>query len=239
MKTIGLIGGMSWECSALYYRLINEETKRRLGGHHNAPSLMVTVDFAEVERLQHVGDWKQLATLLAGAAQSLERGGADFLVLCTNTMHKVADSITRAVRIPLLHIVDATAAAIKQSRQKRVGLLATRFTMEEAFYAARMRNQFGIAVIVPLPVSRQFVRDVIYQELCHGMIRKESRERYQEIIRELTENGAESIILGCTEIELLISQSDSNLPIHPSTTIHAHAAVDFALRENTRTTISL
>ena len=212
MKTIGLIGGMSWESSALYYRLINEETKRRLGGHHNALSLMVTVDFAEVERLQHEGDWEKLATLLANAAQNLERGGANFVVLCTNTMHKVAHSITRAVRIPLLHIVDATAAAIKQSRQKRVGLLATRFTMEEPFYADRMRSQFDIEVIVPLPAYRQVVHDVIYQELCHGLIRQESRERYQEIIRSLGDNGAESIILGCTEIELLISQSDSKLP---------------------------
>lgn len=238
MKTIGLIGGMSWESSALYYRLINEETKRRLGGHHNAPSLMVTVDFADVERLQHDGDWEQLAILLAGAAQSLERGGADFVVLCTNTMHKVADSLTRTVRIPLLHIVDVTAAAIKQSRQKRVGLLATRFTMEEAFYADRMRHQFGIEVIVPSPASRHVVHDVIYQELCHGMIHQKSRERYQKIIGELGSNGAESIILGCTEIELLISQKDSMLPIHASTTIHAHAAVDFALREDTRTMIS-
>ena len=235
MKTIGLIGGMSWESSALYYRLINEETKRLLGGHHNAPSLMTTVDFAEVERLQHEGDWEQLATLLARAAQSLERGGAHFIVLCTNTMHKVANSITRAVRIPLLHIVDATAAAIKQSGQKRVGLLATRFTMEEAFYADRMRNQFNVEVIVPLPASRQAVHDVIYQELCHGIIRQESRERYQGIIRELADDGAESIILGCTEIELLISQTDSKLPIHASTTIHAHAAVEFALHKDTRT----
>ena len=155
MKTIGLIGGMSWESSALYYRLINEETKRRLGGHHNARSLMVTVDFAEVERLQHEGDWEPLATLLARAAQSLECGGADFVVLCTNTMHKVANSISRAVRIPLLHIVDATAGAIRQSRQKRVGLLATEFTMEESFYADRMRNQFGIEVIVPSLASRE------------------------------------------------------------------------------------
>lgn len=153
-------------------------------------------------------------------------------------MHKVADSITRAVRIPLLHIVDATGAAIKQSRQKRVGLLATKFTMEEPFYADRMRNQFDIEVIVPFSASRQVVHDVIYQELCHGVIRQESREQYQQIIRELKDNGAESIILGCTEIELLISQTDSKLPIHASTTIHARAAVDFASRQTTRTLIS-
>lgn len=230
MKTIGLIGGMSWESSALYYRLINEETKRRLGGHHNAPSLMATVDFADVERLQHEGDWGQLATLLAESAQNLERGAADFIVLCTNTMHKLADSITQAVRIPLLHIVDVTAAAIKSSRQKQVGLLATKFTMEQDFYADRIRNQFGIEVVVPSPVSRQVVHDVIYQELCHRVVRRESRERYQEIIRELARAGAESIVLGCTEIELLISETDSELPLYPSTTIHARAAVDFALR---------
>ena len=230
MKTIGLIGGMSWESSALYYRLINEETKRRLGGHHNAPSLIATVDFADVERLQHEGDWGQLATLLAESAQNLERGGADFIVLCTNTMNKLPDSITNAVRIPLLHIVDVTAAAIKSSRQKRVGLLATKFTMEQDFYADRMRNQFGIEVVVPSSVSRQVVHDVIYQELCHGVVRRESRELYQEVIRELARAGAESIVLGCTEIELLISETDSELPLHPSTTIHARAAVDFALQ---------
>src|SRR5215470_8664748 len=192
MKIIGMIGGMSWESSALYYRLINEETKRRLGGHHNAPSLMATVDFAHVERWQQEGDWEQLGMLLAGAAQSLERGGADFIVLCTNTMHKVAASITLAARIPLLHIIDATASAVQQSHQKRVGLLATKFTMEEAFYAERMRNQFGIDMIVPCPSSRQLVHDVIYQELCHGVIRGESREAYQEIIGELANGGAES-----------------------------------------------
>lgn len=217
--------------------LINEETKRRLGGHHNAPSLMATVDFAEVERLQHQGDWERLATPLASAAQSLERGGADFVVLCTNTMHKVAESITQ-VRIPLLHIVDATGYAIKRSHEKRVGLLATKFTTEEPFYAKRMRNQFGIDVIVPSPESRRLVHDVIYQELCHGVIRQESREQYQQIIRELADMGAESIILGCTEIELLTSQADSKLPVHPSTTIHAHAAVDFALGEETRAMVS-
>jgi aspartate racemase len=229
MKTIGLIGGMSWESSALYYRLINEETKRRLGGHHNARSLMMTVDFAEVESLQHEGEWTLLGELLAASAVQLERGGADFIVLCTNTMHKVADSITRSVHIPLLHIVDTTAAAIRQAGHKRVGLLATRFTMEEPFYTGRMRDRFGIDVVIPSPASRQIVHKIIYRELCHGVIRQESREKYQNVIRELSEAGAESIILGCTEIELLISAADSHLPVHPSTTIHAAAAVDFAL----------
>jgi aspartate racemase len=235
MKTIGLIGGMSWESSALYYRLINEETGRRLGAHHNAPSLMITVDFAEVQRLQHEGNWDQLAKLMANAARSLELGGAEFIVLCTNTMHKLAESITRVVRIPFLHIVDATAAEIKRSRHKRVGLLATRFTMEQDFYAERMRNQFGIETIIPSSASRQMVHDVIYQELCQGVIRQESRERYQQVIMELAGMGAESIILGCTEIELLISAVHSKLPLHPSTTIHARAAVEFALHGETQT----
>jgi aspartate racemase len=229
MKIIGLIGGMSWESSALYYRLINEETKRRLGGHHNARSLMVTVDFAEVESLQHAGDWARLAVLLATSARQLEHAGADFIVLCTNTMHKVAESITNAVRIPLLHIVDVTAAAIKRSGHTRVGLLATRFTMEQAFYSERMQDRFGIEVIVPAPASREIVHDVIYRELCHGLIRQQSREKYQDVIKELGEAGAESIILGCTEVELLISAADSGLPVYPSTRIHAEAAVDAAL----------
>jgi aspartate racemase len=229
MKSIGLLGGMSWESSALYYRLINEETKRRLGGHHNAPSCMVTVDFAEVECLQHEGEWDRLATLLPDSFRQLERAGADFIVLCTNTMHKLAASITSAVQIPLLHIVDATAAAIHPSGHTRVGLLATRFTMEDTFYAGRMQDQFGIEVTVPSPASREVVHDVIYRELCHGVIRQQSRRQYQEIVEELANSGAESVILGCTEIELLISETDSKLPIYPSTRIHAQAAVEFAL----------
>jgi aspartate racemase len=229
MKTIGLIGGMSWESSALYYRLINEGTKRRLGGHHNARSLMVTVDFAEVESLQHAGEWTRLAAILATSAEQLERAGADLIVLCTNTMHTLADSITDAVRIPLLHIVDATAAAIKKAGHTRVGLLATRFTMEQAFYTGRMRARFGIDVLVPSPSSREVVHDVIYRELCHGVIREESREKYKHVIGELGDAGAESIVLGCTEIELLISAADSTLPVYPSTRIHADAAVETAL----------
>jgi aspartate racemase len=229
MKTIGLIGGMSWESSALYYRLINEETRRRLGGHHNAGSVMVTVDFARVEELQRSGDWDILGGLLADCAVQLEKSGADFVVLCTNTMHKLADSITQAVRIPLLHIADATAAAIQARGYRRVGLLATKFTMEEAFYKQRMRERFGIEVVVPSAASRDVVHAVIYEELCRGVIRQESRERYRQIIGELGMAGAEAIILGCTEIELLISADDSALPVFPSTLLHAQAAVDFAL----------
>jgi aspartate racemase len=229
MKTIGLIGGMSWESSALYYRLINQETKRRLGGHHNAPSVMVTVDFAEVEELQRAGDWEAMGQQLARAALQLESAGAEFIVLCTNTMHKVASSITNAVDIPLLHIVDATAASIHAAGHRRVGLLATRFTMEEPFYRERMRDCFRIEVLVPSSDSRAVLHDIIYGELCHGIIRPESREKVRQIIHELADAGAESVILGCTEIELLISAADSGLPVHPSTTLHAVAAVTEAL----------
>ena len=231
MRTIGLIGGMSWESSAEYYRLINQETKRRLGGHHNAASLMVTVDFAEIERLQHSGQWERLGDLLAFAAQQLERGGADFVVLCTNTMHKVADCITAAIGIPLLHIADATAQAISEAGQRRVGLLGTKFTMEQPFYADRMRERFGIETATPAPAERQFVHDVIYGELCHGVIRPESRTGFRQIIDGLAREGAEAVILGCTEIGLLISAADSSLPVYDSTAIHARAAVDYALSE--------
>ena len=229
MKTIGLIGGMSWESSALYYQLINEETKRRLGGHHNATSVMVTIDFAEVEHLQHAGDWDRLGVLLAESAQSLERAGADFVVLCTNTMHKLAEAITGSTKIPLLHIVDAMAKAIRVEGHQRVGLLATRFTMEDAFYRDRLRNLFDIEAIVPGAESRELVHRVIYEELCHGVIRPESRAEYQGIIGNLHRAGATAVILGCTEVELLISQADSGLPVFPSTRLHAMAAVDLAL----------
>ncbi len=229
MKNIGLIGGMSWESSALYYQLINQETKRRLGGHHNAPSSMITVDFAEVERLQRAEEWTQLGALLATCAARLELSGAELILLCTNTMHKVADSIENVIGIPFLHIVDATAAAITRAGHSTVGLLATRFTMEQGFYVERMWARFGIEVIVPSASSRDVVHKIIYEELCHGIIREESREKYQNVIAELSESGAEAIILGCTEIELLISQADSMLPAYPSTRIHAEAAVDLAL----------
>jgi aspartate racemase len=229
VKTIGLIGGMSWESSAEYYRLINIETNRRLGGHHNARSILVTVDFAEVETLQHSGNWDELGNQLEAAVRQLERGGADFVVLCTNTMHKLADRITDSVGIPLLHIVDAAAAAIARSGQLRVGLLGTRFTMEEPFYADRMRERFGIETIVPSPGDRQRVHDVIYQELCRGIVRDESRADFQAIIARLAAEGAEAVILGCTEIGMLIAPNDSSLPVHDSAKIHAAAAVEFAI----------
>ncbi|HEY2013332.1 MAG TPA: aspartate/glutamate racemase family protein [Bryobacteraceae bacterium] len=229
MKTIGLIGGMSWESSAHYYRLINEETHQHLGGHHNAPSVMVTVDFAEIEQRQHAGDWDRLGGLLAAAASQVEAGGADFLVLCTNTMHKLAGAITDAVAIPLLHIVDVTAQAILLAGHRRVGLLGTRFTMEEPFYADRMRDRFGLEVLIPSERSRETVHEVIYGELCHGVVRPESAARYRGIIAELGTRGAEGVILGCTEIGMLINEESSALPVYDSTILHARAAVAYAL----------
>ncbi len=233
MKTIGLIGGMSWQSSALYYQYINEETHRRLGGHHNAKTVMLTVDFAEVERLQHAGDWDTLAILLAEAARSLERAGADLLVLCTNTMHKLAGAITVAVDIPLLHIVDATASALQQEGHHKVGLLATRFTMEEPFYRDRLRNNFNIDAITPDSETRGLIHRVIYEELCHGVFHEESRQNFASAIHQLQQSGATAVILGCTEIELLISQDDSSLPVYPSTKLHAVAAVEMALSGDT------
>jgi aspartate racemase len=225
-----LIGGMSWESSAEYYRFINQETKRRLGGHHNARSLMLTVDFAEIEQLQHEGDWESLGRILVEAAQQLERGGADFVVLCTNTMHKLADRLTSAVSIPLLHVADGVGAAIRRAGCRRVALLGTRFTMEEPFYADRMLREFGIEAIIPDAAGRQSIHDVIYTELCHGIIRDQSRAMFRAIIDRLREEGADGVILGCTEIPLLISQADSSLPVFDSTAIHAAAAVELALR---------
>jgi aspartate racemase len=229
MKTIGLIGGMSWESSALYYRLINEETKRRLGGHHNAPSVMVTVDFEQIERRQHAGDWAALSEMLAVSARQLEAAGAACVVLCTNTMHKLAGAIERAVSIPLLHIADVTAAAVHAAGESKVGLLATRFTMEEEFYTGRMRDRFGIETLTPPPAERNTVHRVIYDELCHGVIRPEARAAFTAIIARLADRGAQSVILGCTEIGLLISAADSPIPVHDSTILHARAAVDFAV----------
>lgn len=229
MKTIGLIGGMSWESSIQYYRIINETTKARLGGLHSAKSVMVSVDFAEIEALQHAGRWEEAGELMAEAAQSLERAGADCVVLCTNTMHKLADEIQAGIRIPLLHIADATAARIATAGLTTVGLLGTRFTMEEDFYRGRLACRHGLRVLVPEPAERETVHRVIYDELCQGVIRDESRVRFAEIIRSLVSAGARGIVLGCTEIELLVRPADSPVPVFPTTTIHAVAAVDFAL----------
>lgn len=229
MKTIGLIGGMSWESSIEYYRIINEAAKEKLGGLHSAKSLMVTVDFAEIEKLQHEDRWEEAGQILVQCAQNLERGGADFIVLCTNTMHKLADQITANVEIPFLHIADATAEKIRAAGIRRIGLLGTRFTMEHDFYKGRLVNNFGLDVLIPEKADRELVHRVIYEELVLGKIVDSSREEYKRIINDLLASGAEGVILGCTEIELLIKEGDCSAPLFPTTKIHAVAAVEKAL----------
>jgi len=229
VKTIGLIGGMSWESTVPYYRMINEGVKQRLGGLHSARTVMYSVDFHDIEELQRTNRWDEAGTLLGAAARSLEAAGADFIVLCTNTMHKVVPAIQAAVTIPLLHIADATAARIREAGIHTVGLLGTRFTMEQDFYRGRL-GQRGLTVIVPEPADRDLVHRVIYDELCLGAIRDGSRDAYRAIIGRLIAAGAEGIIFGCTEIGLLVAQADSTVPVFDTTAIHAESAVDFALR---------
>ncbi len=229
MKTIGLIGGMSWESTVTYYREINEAIKRRLGGLHSAKIVLYSVDFHEIERLQHIGDWDAAGEVLGVAARSLEAAGADFLVLCTNTMHKVAPAIEQAVAIPLLHIADPTAAQIKAAGHATVGLLGTRFTMEQAFYRERLRTKHGLRVIIPNDEDRAAVHRVIYDELCLGEIKPESRAAYRRIMADMAAQGAEAIILGCTEISLLVGQQDADVPLFDTTAIHARAAAEYAL----------
>ena len=229
MKTIGLIGGMSWESSIEYYRLINETVKERWGGLHSAKSVMVSVDFHEVETLQRDGRWDEATRLMIDAAQRVERGGADFLVICTNTMHKMAEDIQRAIHIPLLHIVDPTAEKIQAAGLERIGLLGTRFTMEEDFYKGRLESKYHLRVVVPERADRETVHRVIYDELVRGEIKTSSKAAYLEIIDRLVENGAQGIILGCIEIGPLIHQADCRVPLFDTTRIHARAAVDYAL----------
>lgn len=229
MKTIGLIGGMSWESTVEYYRLINEEVKARLGGLHSAKCLLYSVDFDEIEHYQATDDWKSAARALSEAAVRLERGGADFIVLCTNTMHKVADEIRASVSIPLLHIADATAEKILSKDIKRIGLLGTRYTMEQEFYKSRLEEK-GLRVMIPGERDRAIVHRIIYEELCLGKILEESRGQFIRIIDALAGRGAEGVILGCTEIGLLLKEEDSRVPLFDTTRIHAEAAVDFALR---------
>lgn len=226
---IGLIGGMSWESSAEYYRLINQGVRARLGGVHSARCLMWSFDFAEVEALQHAGRWDDAAGLLADAARRLERGGADFLLICTNTMHRMADQVQAAVGIPLLHIADPTAERIKARGIMRVGLLGTAFTMEQDFYKGRLRDHFGLDVIVPGTEDRTTVHRVIYDELVQGRIEAASRDAYRAVIAGLAARGAEAVILGCTEIMLLVRPEDSAVPLFDTTAIHAAAAVERAL----------
>jgi aspartate racemase len=226
---IGLIGGMSWESSAEYYRIINREVRNRLGGVHSARSLMWSVDFGEIERLQHQGDWDELTNRMKDAAIRLQRGGADFVLLCTNTMHLMADAVADAIDIPLLHIADPTAEKIKAAGFQKVGLLGTAFTMEQDFYKGRLERVFGLDVLVPDADDRRVVHEVIYKELVAGEIRTESLMAYREVIARLVASGAQAIILGCTEIMLLVSAEDSAVPLFDTTTIHAIAAVDRAL----------
>ena len=229
MKTIGLIGGMSWESTVPYYRLINETIKERLGGLHSAKVILYSVDFHEVEQLQRAGDWETAGVLLANAARSLEAAGADFLVLCTNTMHKVAPSIEAAVAIPLFHIADPTATEVKRVGHATVGLLGTRFTMEEPFYRDRLRERHGLRVIIPNAEERDSIHRIIYDELCLGVVLPESRREFQRVIAGLASQGAEAIILCCTEISLLVSQRDTECPLFDTTAIHARAAAEEAL----------
>jgi aspartate racemase len=228
--TIGLIGGMSWESSAEYYRIINQEMNRRLGGVHSAQCLMYSVDFEGIKRRQHDGDWAGLEEAMKEAALHLELGGADFIVLCTNTMHRLAEAISDSVTIPLLHIADPTAERIKAAGFQRIGLLGTAFTMEQDFYKGRLQQNYGLDVFVPDEDDRRIVHEIIYRELVLGQIRPESRQAYREIIARLIERGAQAIILGCTEIMLLVSDEDSAVPLFDTTTIHAIAAVDEALK---------
>ena len=229
MRMLGLLGGMSWESTAVYYRHINELVRERLGGLHSAPLLLWSVDFAQVAERQHAGDWDGTGAILAEAAQRLEAGGAQGLVLCTNTMHRVAEAIEAAVRIPLLHIADATAAAAHQAGVRRPALLATRFTLEQAFYRARLATRHGITTLVPDETERALVHRVIYEELYRGIVRPESKAAYLAILERLYRQGADGVILGCTEIAMLIGQADLKLPVLDSTRLHAEAAVDWAL----------
>lgn len=229
MKIIGLIGGMSWESSAVYYDIINKTVKEKLGGHHSCECLMYSVDFAAIERLQHEGDWERLTAIMVEAARRLERGGAELLVIATNTMHKMAPDIEKNVSIPLVHIVDAVADKIRGKNLSKVALLGTRFTMEQDFYKGRLTDKHGIEVIIPDLPGVETIHRIIYDELVHGIIREESRKEYLRIIQELVGRGARGIILGCTEIPLLVRQEDCPVPVFDTTAIHAVRAVQMAL----------
>jgi aspartate racemase len=230
VRTIGLLGGMSWESTAIYYRIINETVKQRLGGLHSAKVVLYSVDFEEIEQLQHRDRWDEAGRLLAEAASRIEAAGAECLVICTNTMHRVAAEIESAVRIPLLHIADATAAALRAAGIVSAGLLGTRFTMEQEFYRGRLESH-GIQVIVPDDAGRETVHRVIYEELCQGQVKEESRSEFAKIIESLAARGAAGVILGCTEIGLLVRAGDSPVPVYDTTEIHARRAVEWALEE--------
>lgn len=229
MRTIGLLGGMSWESTVTYYRFINQGVKERLGGLHSANIIMHSVDFQPIESCQHKGDWIQTAGILKKAALSVQAGGADFLLICTNTMHKVADDIEAVLDIPVLHIADATAEALLSHGVKRVGLLGTQFTMEQEFYKGRLTDRFGLQVIIPEQNDRQLVHDIIYKELCLGEVKDVSKNTYLRVINQLVSQGAEAVILGCTEIGLLLQQSDTSVRLFDTTLIHAEKAVVYSL----------
>lgn len=229
MKTIGLIGGLSWESSVEYYRLINEDVRERLGGLHSASVLLYSFDFAVIEELQHAGRWDDATGLMVNAANALKAGGADFVVICSNTMHRMAAEVEDRAGLPLVHIADATARAVREAGLSTLGLLGSRFTMEEDFYRGRLSDEFGVETLVPDDDGRTVVDDVIYRELCAGELRPESRRRYIEIIGELESRGAQGVILGCTEIGLLIKPGDVSVPLFDTTALHAKAAVDVAL----------
>lgn len=231
MKTIGLIGGMSWESTLSYYKGINEGVKKSLGGLHSAKVALYSVDFAEIEQLQHQGEWDKTAEILSAAARSVEAGGADFFLICTNTMHKVAEAVEKSVAIPLVHIADATGELLVKDGIKRVGLLGTRFTMEQAFYKNRLSDKFGIDVVIPDEAEREIVHQVIYTELCLGQINNASCNQYLKIISSLHNQGAEAVILGCTEITLLVQQTQTAIPLYDTTEIHARKAVKLAIGE--------
>ena len=228
MKTIGMLGGMSWESSAEYYRIINQEVRNRLGDAHSALSTMISLDFGEIKQLQHAGEWDRLTRMMVEAALSAERGGADFLIICCNTMHRMADEVEANLGIPLLHIADPTGRQIAAAGLSRIGLIGSAFTMEQDFYRRRLEGKFGLEVLIPDDAGRATIHRVIYDELISGIVRDESREAYRKVIAGLVDRGAEAVILGCTEMMLLVKEEDSAVPLFDTTTIHALAAVDQA-----------
>ena len=229
MKTIGLIGGMSWKSTVEYYRIINELINERLGAHHSAKMILYSLDFEEVAALQYNGEWDKAAEIIADAAKKVERAGADLILICTNTMHKIADQVQSRLQIPLIHIIDATAEAIKRMKVNKVGLLGTKFTMEEGFYKDRLKGRHGIEIVIPDPEDRERINEIIYNELCLGIIRESSRNLLKTVINKLTKKGVEGVILGCTELPLIIEKKDSPVPIIDTTRIHAEKAVEMAL----------
>ena len=231
MKTIGLIGGMSWESTAEYYRIINEAVKERLGGFHSAKIVMYSVDFKEIRELQLEAGWDETTNLMIDAARRVERGGADFVLICTNTMHEMAEEVEASISIPLLHIADVTAERIISSGLKKVGLLGSAFTMEQDFYKGRLIDKYGLEVVIPSQIERQVVDNIIFNELCLGEIKDSSREQIKTIMGNLVDDGARGIILGCTELPSLIKQKDCSVPLFDTTAIHAKAAVDYAFRD--------